>query len=330
MPLRPRTARRLGFALLSVALLGATAGFVQERAWARQARRLLEVRAAGLGDLAVGDHDAALARLGEYVAESDAALVARDAPGRLAYALARAMVPAPGGRHLDQAGRMLADLAHDEGEAEPVAGPAATARLRLLRRAGAWPQLLAAAEETLRRDAGDVPALRAKRDAAEQTGDLATALATALALAERRPGDVDDQVQAVRLAARQVHRQPDSGEALVARVVAARQARPDLALPLLLPLAVAHDAAGQHEQAAACLDLAAAEVAAAPSPEPLLVARLCGMFDALGRHAKAGELVEIAAAAAPDDAPLAAMLAWRRWSRATSTRPCRPCRPSRI
>ena len=309
--IRPRTLRRLGAFLLIAGLLAAVALVLNEQRSRREAANLLQQRNLGMEALTRGDYEAALGALRNYLTGFDSREAEADFEARLGYAAARARVSEAGERHLEQAGRILRDLASDV----PDRARALVA-LHLLMEVTAvgreWQELRRQCDEALARYPSDRFSLAMRCEALEQLGEYQGALADSEALLALVPGDVDEQLRSLQLR-RRLGEEP---QALVARAVemATRNATDPR---FLLVLAIAYVNAGQAEQALTCLRQASQSELPGDG-QAAFILRLAGLFDALGKHleaqaayARALEQLSLSDEARDELRPLLALRLWQ-------------------
>ncbi len=310
MKIRRRTLRRLTAFVLVLAVGLAIGLWLKGRGDRRHAEHLQAERARGLHLLTMGEHAAALQPLGRYLSDADPERVEADVEARLAYAQARAHVPEPGGRHIEQAARLLRDLL-DEFPDDPRRLESLHLLMTVAEQGRDWRELRRLADEALDGYPGDRAALRHRRRAAELLRDLPAALADSLTLNELWPHDVDEHIWTLRLLSR-MGRSPEEIVRHAVELVAANPEDPRF----LLVLAVAHDNAMQSEQAMICLRQASQ--AELPPDDPIhFIVRLAGLFDTFGDHASARDVYAAAVARLPADHPalprVRQLLALRLW-----------------
>lgn len=310
MRFRPRTLRRLGIFLLICALGAATIWAYRGHVVDEREQSLRRERQRGLIAYAMGEMPAAISSLSLYLGESRAAQTHEDFDASFALASARAQVPLPGDRHLEQSEMLVRRLLNDLPR-HPRRLEARQLLMYLLAQRGNWATLRHASESTLADFPDDAVSLRMRRISFERTGELRAAIESALRLNELDPDNPDDQIQTLRL----LRSNGADPQALIQRAIELRE-RNSGDPGMLLVLAIAYQNANQLNQAIATVQEATRRLE--QSPEPLTLARrLVGLCDALEEWEQ-GDAVLVNGLSSPGIEPgprarLEALAAIRLW-----------------
>lgn len=330
--MRPTTKRRVVILVLVILLSSLALGGVYAFRQYQINSRLMAARAEGLAAFKDGDYAAALEPLSKYNTKFQ-----NDAETLFAFGKARSRVEAPGNRHLAEAIQYFRRGL----EIQPDNLDARHQLLELYSTTGYSAEALAMADDLLKKNPGDVAAVRAKGLALEQLRRFDDALAASRKLNELAPLDVEGWVMTVRqmallnkpvveiltLAQKVRDAHPDDPRFVMLKGLAFQCAvvdnrltpggkdtliqsfttpaeREDITKPL---------PAGRGLTLQDVMQYYYRQAAAMPAPDEKFVQVCTRLMDGVGMFDKSQELLERAAASSGNDPKMVRMLVQRLW-----------------
>jgi tetratricopeptide (TPR) repeat protein len=294
MRIRPKTARRLTQLSIVLLLVGVCAFGLYRFDQYRKNQRILAAGREGLEAYHRGDYPVALEKLSRYVARHK-----DNYESLFAYAVSRARVEDPGGKHIREGILLFGQLV----EQNPGDLAAKHELLDLYTKAGYVTETLQLADRVLESRPDDVRALRAKMLAMVRQPDDAGALKLALRLCEVEPLNLKFQLEAIALQARA----STPPEEVIRRIETAAASYPDdPRFDVLLGVAYSYDE--QNERALSQFRKAATK----PAPDAEFVRQLAGVFDQLQLFEDTQTMLE-RSAARTDDVQVHRVLIRRLW-----------------